>query len=377
MNLFSELEKEIKNIKREFDETKKQDIKNATKIIKNENKDIYYNIKTLYNDNKNNPDELIARIIVTFNLAINKTYEIVDKLLESSAKTIIHLCKNNEVSDSDLKELEKIYNSKIEELNNLNEKFVKTMYHNYDLYIKGKDSELVLIIKEGELKLITSLSDILDKKHQIKRLFKYNIIPFVKYIKESKKYERDNNKQKITDYFINLYNEYIESSLNEYKILIDDYIVNELDNLDNKIKKLNKKNKSKDILKLKNYLLEFNKELFIRNKDILLEMSNVLKEDDKEKEFKIMSKKLDRVYNISYKFDKVFNDYKESNTQSILINNKSFDGINKLVKNEEEEMERYFSNKVMSLFKETEEYLNTLVYKIILTYYTSLDGVLK
>ncbi len=377
MNLFSELEKEIKNIKREFDETKKQDIKNATKIIKNENKDIYYNIKTLYNDNKNNPDELIARIIVTFNLAINKTYEIVDKLLESSAKTIIHLCKNNEVSDSDLKELEKIYNSKIEELNNLNEKFVKTMYHNYDLYIKGKDSELVLIIKEGELKLITSLSDILDKKHQIKRLFKYNIIPFVKYIKESKKYERDNNKQKITDYFINLYNEYIESSLNEYKILIDDYIVNELDNLDNKIKKLNKKNKSKDILKLKNYLLEFNKELFIRNKDILLEMSNVLKEDDKEKEFKIMSKKLDRVYNISYKFDKVFNDYKESNTQSILINNKSFDGINKLVKNEEEEMERYFSNKVMSLFKETEEYLNTLVYKIILTYYTSLDGFLK
>lgn len=368
MNLFNELENEITSIKQNFNDNKKHDIKYAVKIIKNENKDISLNIKALYNDNLNSPDELIARIIVTFNLAINKTYEITDKLLENSIKIIIHLCKNNEVASIDIKELEQLYSSTIKDIDNLNEKFIKTMYHNYDLFLKNKDNKLVLLIKDGELKLISNLSNILlDKKDKIKKLFKYNIIPFVKYIKESKEEEKLNTKKKITNYFIDLYEEYIDNLTYEYKILIDDYIKDRLDILDNKVKSINKKSKISDLMKLKNYLLSFNKELFNKNKNILLEMSKVLKAEDKEKEFKTTTKMLDKIYNISYKFDKVYDEYRE-NMQSILVNNKGFDEINKLVKDEEEEIERYFSNKIMSLFKETEEYLHSLIYKLMLSY---------
>lgn len=383
MNLLNELQKELETIKTNFNESKKQDLKNATKIIKNENKDIYYNISVLYKDNKNNPDELIARIIVTFNLAINKTYEIMTKLIENSTKLIIHLLKKEQILDTDLKELENIYNKTQKELTNLNEKFIKTMYHNYDLYIKNKDNEIVLIINEGKLKLITNLSNILDKNNLIKKIFKYNIIPFIKYIKNSKKEQKIDNKTKITNYFVNIYNDYSIVLLDGYKENTDNYIKTRLDVLNEKIKRYNKKNNTKELNKLKNYLLNFNQELYIRNKDILLEMSNILKADNKlkEKELKKYSRKLDKVYNISYKFDKVFNEYKES-CLNILINNKAYDEINKLVKNEEEETEKSFSTSTINLFKDVEGYLNTLIYKILLVEYKTnnydnLNEILK
>lgn len=366
MDLLNELQKELDSIKQNFNELKKQDIKSATKMIKNENKDISYNINLLYNDNKE-IEELIARIIVTFNIAINKTYEILNNLIESTTKLIIHLLKQDEIDDKDLKQLETIYNKSIKELVNLNDKFIKTMHHNYDLFIENKDKKIVLIINEGKLKLITNLSNILDKKNEIKKIFKYNIIPFIKYIKTSKINKKVNKEKEVTNYFVNLYNDYSSVLLTNYKDDIDNYIINSLNVLNEKVRKINKKNNTKELNKLKNYLLEFNSELFIKNKDILIEMSNILEVDNsiKMREFKRYSRKLDKVYAVSYKFDKVFNEYKED-VLSFLLNNKSYDEISKLVKDEEEEMEKYFSIKNISLFKDIEGYLSTLIYKTLL-----------
>ncbi len=362
MDLLNELKKELDSIKYNFNESKKLDIKTATKLIKNENKDLSYNINILYKNNSNDTDQLISRIIVTFNIAVNKTYEILNDLIENTTKLIIHLLKENKIYDKELKTLEVIYNKSIKELDNLNNKFIKTMEHNYDLFIEGKDNRYILIINEGKYKLIYNLSNILNKKNDIKKIFKYNIIPFIKYIKDNKvnTKEEDNNK-----YFINLYDDYSSMILKGYKEDIDSYINNRLDVLNLKIKRINKKNNTKEITKLKNYLLNFNKELFIKNNDILIEMSNILKIDNGLKELKKYSKKLDKIYIISYKFDKVFNEYKE-NVLSILLNNKSYDEINKLIKEEEEEIEKYFSIKNISLFKDIESYLNSLIYKTLL-----------
>lgn len=363
MDLLNELKKELDSIKHNFNEMKNNDIKSATKLIKNENKDLSYNINILNKNCSNDSNELISRIIVTFNIAINKTYEILNNLIENSTKLIIHLLKEDNVLDDDLKELEVIYNKSIKELDNLNDKFIKTMKHNYNLYTKGKDDNFILIINDGKIKLINSLSNILNKKNDIKRIFKYNIIPFIKYIKDNKnKNIKEDNTNK---YFINLYDDYSSVMVNGYKDDIDNYIISRLDILNEKIKLIKRQSSVKDLNKLKKYLLSFNNELFIRNKDILIEMSNILKEDNGLKKIKKYSKKLDKIYNVSYKFDKVFDEYKES-VLSILVNNKSYDEISKLIKDEEEEIEKYFSIKNISLFKDIESYLNTLMYKTLL-----------